>query len=250
MALSLSLGGPSAVTSEDVTAIVELLSPPMPIASLPDMSAKAALEADVQADSADGRHLRRARNREAVVDALLRLIDLGHLDPTIAEIAETAGLSARSVFRYFDDLDDLVRAAMDRQRERLAPLMARTVDPALPRAERVERFVAHRVELLEMMGNVGRLARRRAPVQPLVAEELQRIRGVLAHHVEVAFAPELGDGDARARRAAAIDIVTSFEAYEAYRRDHALDRSGATTAMREAVAAILDAAAGSDSDEG
>ena len=202
------------------------------------MSGNAAVDLDVHSDT-DGRHRRRARNREAVVDALLRLIDLGHLEPTIAEIADTAGLSARSVFRYFDDLDDLVRAAVARQRERLAPLMADTVAPELPLPERIERFVAHRIELLDVMGNVGRVARLRAPFQPLVADELRRIRQVMAGHVETAFGPELGTGDARARRLAAVDVVTSFEAYDAYRRDHGFDRATATRTMTDALERLL-----------
>ena len=55
----------------------------------------------------DGRHARRDRNRLAVVDAMLELYVEGNLDPSSDEIAERAGLSPRSLFRYFEDLDDL-----------------------------------------------------------------------------------------------------------------------------------------------
>ncbi|HQZ33105.1 MAG TPA: TetR family transcriptional regulator, partial [Ilumatobacteraceae bacterium] len=69
----------------------------------------------------DGRHARRDRNRLAVVDAMLLLYAAGNLEPSSDEIAERAGLSPRSLFRYFDDLDDLVRVAISRQYERLLP---------------------------------------------------------------------------------------------------------------------------------
>lgn len=179
----------------------------------------------------DGRRLRRSRNRDAVVEALLALVDRGDLDPTIAQVADEAGISARSVFRYFDDVDDLVRAAIQRQQERLAPLMARRVDPSLDRTARLAAFVEHRAELLEAMGNVGRLARLRAPVQPLVAEELARIRSVLREQVRVTFGPELGDGRAATLRLAAADVACSFEAFDSLVRDHRLSRADAAAAM-------------------
>ena len=70
----------------------------------------------------DGRNQRRDRNREAVVRALLELYREGNLGPSADEIAARAGISARSLFRYFDDVDTLVRAAIARQQQHLAPL--------------------------------------------------------------------------------------------------------------------------------
>ena len=58
---------------------------------------------DAFGEETDGRRLRRALNREAVVDALLSLYDEGNLRPGTDRIAERAGISPRSLFRYFDD---------------------------------------------------------------------------------------------------------------------------------------------------
>ena len=71
----------------------------------------------------DGRNQRRDRNRDAVVTALLELYREGQLGPSAEEIAARAGISVRSLFRYFDDVDALVRAAIARQQEHLAPLV-------------------------------------------------------------------------------------------------------------------------------
>ena len=60
----------------------------------------------------DGRRASRERNRDAVVDALLDLYREGNLSPGADAVAERSGLSRRSLFRYFDDLDDLCRAAI------------------------------------------------------------------------------------------------------------------------------------------
>src|SRR3954469_10856930 len=73
-------------------------------------------------DHVDGRSLRRERNREAVIEAFLVLVREGNFDPGGAEIAERAGVSHRSVFRYFDDLADLMMTAIAREVERSLPL--------------------------------------------------------------------------------------------------------------------------------
>ena len=50
----------------------------------------------------DGRRERRAGNRQAALDALVELFGDDRFQPSTAEIAERAGISARSLFRYFD----------------------------------------------------------------------------------------------------------------------------------------------------
>ena len=47
----------------------------------------------------DGRRLRRERNRDAVIEALLDLFGEGNLQPSTDEIAVRSGVSARSLFR-------------------------------------------------------------------------------------------------------------------------------------------------------
>jgi AcrR family transcriptional regulator len=82
-----------------------------------------------QPATTDGRQLRRRRNREAVVEALLDLYRDGNLSPSTEEIAERSGLSPRSLFRYFDDVNDLVRSAVERQQERAIPLAVIDIAP-------------------------------------------------------------------------------------------------------------------------
>src|SRR3546814_17871460 len=90
----------------------------------------------------DGRSLRRDRNRMAVIDAVLALYDSGNLAPSSDDIAERAGPSVRSVFRYFDDVDDMLRAAIGPQQDRLEPLCTLDSFAGLTPHEGIERFVA------------------------------------------------------------------------------------------------------------
>ena len=92
----------------------------------------------------DGRRVRREQNVDAVVDAMLDLLGEGHLSPGAAAVAERSGVSLRSVFRYFDDMDSLTDRAIARQMERAAPLFD-LLDDSGDLADRAARLGAHRV---------------------------------------------------------------------------------------------------------
>jgi TetR/AcrR family transcriptional regulator, regulator of autoinduction and epiphytic fitness len=189
----------------------------------------------------DGRNQRRDRNRDAVVTALLELYREGRLRPSAEEIAARAGISVRSLFRYFDDVDALVRAAIARQQEHLAPLWALDTDPDRPFPERVERFVADRVRLLRGMGEVGRVARTLAMRQPLILAELARIRHALRAQLAELFAAELDALPPGERRSvlAAADVVVSWESFDLMHNDQGLPVDDVETAMQGALVRLL-----------
>ncbi len=188
----------------------------------------------------DGRALRRARNRDAVVDALLALVAEGELAPGADEVAARAGLSARSLFRYFDDVDDLCRAAIARQHERVAALVDVEVDVNGSCQERAVAAVEQRVGLFDAMGEVGRLARLRAPFQPLVAAELAQARRLLRARMATALAPELdGRGPDAEPALDAADVLCSFEAYRLLRDDLGRSRQHAVDTLAAGVVALV-----------
>ena len=128
----------------------------------------------------DGRSAIRDRNRDAVLDAVLDLFSEDNLSPGPEEVARRAGLSVRSVHRYFDDHEPLSRAAIDRQLERLAPLL---VIPGIgegDRRGRITRFVDCRLRLQEAAGPVLRATRIRATFDPVVHDQFEGDRGRLA----------------------------------------------------------------------
>jgi TetR/AcrR family transcriptional regulator, regulator of autoinduction and epiphytic fitness len=177
-----------------------------------------------QADS-DGRHLRRQRNRAAVVEALLELYAEGSLDPSSVEIAERAGLSPRSLFRYFDDVDDLCHEAVMLRQRAMMPLLPIHADASDPLPHRVDALIEQRRVLFVAMGNVGRVARLRAPFLPVVATELAAARQFLRGQVADLFAPELTAMGVATGTAVlmAVDALTSFEANELFVGDQLLE---------------------------
>ena len=172
----------------------------------------------------DGRQLRRKRNREAVVEALLDLYRDGNLTPSTEEIAARSGLSPRSLFRYFEDVDGLTRSAIMVQEARLMPLVAIDAGPQEATDRKIAALVEQRFRLFDAVGNVAAVVRLRAPINPTLAAELRRNRRFLRNQVSSLFAPELaamGEPQSEAILAAA-DNLTSYESYQLLTEDRSM----------------------------
>lgn len=190
----------------------------------------------------DGRSARSQRTRDAVVEAVLDLIDDGDLRPTAKRVAEHAGVSLRSVYVHFDDLEDLFMEAAQRQFERVL-----TVVRPIPRdgrlRDRIEALVAQRARVHDVAGPVRRAAYLHAPSSPAIARAL-----ALAHRRSVAelrrvFAIELG-ACAPARREwliCALDLATQASAWEALRETHGLSPDAARAVTTETLLTLLGA---------
>ena len=160
----------------------------------------------------DGRRARREQNVDAVVDAMLDLLGEGHLSPGAAAVAERSGVSLRSVFRYFDDMDSLTERAIARQMERAAPLFD-LLDDSGDLAERAARLGAHRVHQHQELAPFARVALLRSGRFPAVARGVATRRDALRRQVEALFSRELDvlAGDERDETLSALEAVTSFE---------------------------------------
>ena len=53
----------------------------------------------------DGRVQRSQRSRKGIVDALLVLMKAGNYIPTAQQVADEAGISIRTVFRHFSEME-------------------------------------------------------------------------------------------------------------------------------------------------
>ena len=188
----------------------------------------------------DGRLARSARTRHAVVDALLDLLGEGDLRPTAARIADRAGVSLRLVFHHFDDLEAIYSELADRQAERVKPLTV-PIPVTLPLPLRIEKFSAQRGRLLETLSPVRRAAVLMEPFRRALAERLKHARDLTRAAAIAAFAPELSKLDANEKRAtiAALDVATSWVAWEQMRRHQGLSESEARGVMATTIRALL-----------
>jgi AcrR family transcriptional regulator len=189
----------------------------------------------------DGRQLRRQRNRESVVDALLELYRGGNLRPSTEEIAARSGLSPRSLFRYFDDADDLTRTAILRIERQAADLFPIDVEPSAELDTRARALVDQRFTLFDTVGSAAAVSRLRSPFQPILADRLKRNRSLLRSQIESLFAPELTLMERREAgvAVAAADVLTSFESHQLLLRDQQLSAELAKETMSSALVALL-----------
>ena len=189
----------------------------------------------------DGRTARRDRNRNEVVEAALALVDEGVMDPSVEQLTERSGLSARSIFRYFDGLDDLRRAVIRSHFERLQPLLDYPDGGNGPLDARIKKFVDSRIRFNESISGPARTAQMRAPFAPVIAEDIQQYRQRLDASVRRYFAPELKRrSKAEAEDLIAlIDTLVSFDSWDLLTRDHRRSRTQVRRAWTLALETLL-----------
>jgi TetR/AcrR family transcriptional regulator, regulator of autoinduction and epiphytic fitness len=190
----------------------------------------------------DGRTVRAERTRQALVDALLGLLDSGVLTPTAAAIAERAGVSERSLFQHFPDREALFEAVARQQYERVMPTL-RPVDASLPLAERIDEFTRQRARLYELIGGVRRAALLIEHESPAVAGWLTTARRAKAAEAERVFRRELEaiPADEREPLRAALVALCAWPAWDSWRTHQRLGVSRARAAMAAAIRALLGA---------
>jgi TetR/AcrR family transcriptional regulator of autoinduction and epiphytic fitness len=188
----------------------------------------------------DGRASRAARTRIAVVDALLRLNEKGNLRPTAREIAAEAGVSLRSIYVHFDDVESLLVAAAVRHGEYLISL-ARRVPTEGPIERRVAALVANRRTLYEAGSGVRRAALVQEPFSPALQRALEAGRRAGRAEIDGVFASEIaaaGAQGARLRQALALTIAST--SWDVMRRYQGMSADDAEGQLRTMVLALLD----------
>jgi AcrR family transcriptional regulator len=188
----------------------------------------------------DGRSARAQRTRDSVVDAVLDLVATGQTRPTAREIADAAGISVRSVYVHFDDLDDLFRAAADRHFEQMASLLP-PVDATLDLEARVAASTDQRIQIHERFGAVRRAAEQWAPQSPALADLLRQARLVGRQDIERLFGTELAGRADHDTTLSAITLLLGAEAWDSL-RSQGLSVGAAREVVVHAVTRMLEEA--------
>ena len=178
----------------------------------------------------DGRTRRRRRNIDAVIDAVIALAGDGNIDPTSEEIAAVAGISHRSIYRYFDTRADLLEAAVVRAFETVSAEVFNNESLDGSFEERVERFVSARVEMYRQLQSIARIAYAHASRD---SAGLERARSTLRKYLTDHFAVEFDRLDPEERRLAVpvVDAAFQFEALEYLSGNAGLDAESIRKAL-------------------
>ena len=172
------------------------------------------------------------------------MIDLvleGHLPPTTEQLATRAGVSVASVFRYFDGLEDLERAATALYFDRFDHLIEIPQIGTGSLRHRVERIVDARLRLYDTAEPMGRLVRRRAPEHARADANLALLRATYTGQIEEHFDAELSAPNTTGRKSlvAIVATLTSFEAWDQCRNVHGLEDSQISAAWATSLIALL-----------
>ncbi|MDX6740608.1 TetR/AcrR family transcriptional regulator [Actinocorallia sp. A-T 12471] len=196
-----------------------------------------------RSEPADGRAARSHRSRLAVVEALRELHAAGELRPSADRVAERAGVSRRTVWQQFTDMETLLVEAGRRDIEVLLQL----VEPAaegLPLDERVVWFVRQRAKVFERMTPGWRAARLYQPFSAELRRTRQRTAALARAELETVFGPELGRlaPSARADLVASLQALTLWPFWDSLQVDLGLSGSQATALLIKMVNVQLTAA--------
>lgn len=184
----------------------------------------------------DGRRVRAETNRSRIVRAVVALVGRGHLSPTAEMVAAEAGVSLRTVFRHFEEMENLYLEVSAALFDRAQPVIDRPFPP-LPWPDLLDEILERRIEVFEMIAPYKRaldIFRHRSAA---LADAHQRIaavsRAVLIQRVpEQALAddPQLLD---------LLDLLLSPEVWQRLRESQGCSVEQARRLVRTAIVALV-----------
>jgi AcrR family transcriptional regulator len=185
--------------------------------------------------ASDGRVRRGQRSGQAIVEAMLGLVGEGVIEPTAQQVAVRAGVGIRTVFRRFTDMESLFAEIGARVQGEARPLLLGDV-PRGDLEERARTLVARRVAFFEHIAPFKRSSNLKRWRSPFLRKGHDRLVRALRSEL-MRWLPEL-------RRAPgeisdALDLATSFEAWDRLRTEQGLGRERAQTAVERMVLCLV-----------
>jgi AcrR family transcriptional regulator len=186
----------------------------------------------------DGRSARALRTRSAIVDAHLELLRDGDLRPTGERIADRAGVSLRTLWTNFKDMETLFAAAGERLIE-LQMAAHRPISPDLPLDRRIDAFCRQRATMLEILTPAARAAVTREPFSPALrrnrAHEIDRVRS----EISSLFGAEIASRPNGAELLDALLVASTYASWSALREHMGLDVPASRGVMARTVTSLL-----------
>lgn len=185
--------------------------------------------------ASDGRVRRGERSGQAIVEALIDLVGKGILEPTAQQVAARAGVGIRTVFRRFSDMERLFAEMSTRVQGNVLPLLAEGA-PGGDLLERARALVGRRVAFFERIGRYKRAANLRRSRSPYLRDRHAELVRLLRAEL-LRWLPELRR--APAALVDALELATSFEAWERLRIEQRLGHGRAHAAVERIALALI-----------
>ena len=195
---------------------------------------------DDDVEPVDGRAARSHRTKRAIVNAMRALHSEGELRPTAPRIAERAGVSLRTVWQQFADMEALLVEAVRRDSEILRSLVRR-IEPDQPLAERVDEFVSQRARILEEMTPTWRAARVHVAASAELRSDRAKKTAAGRAELELVFAPEFSQlhGKQRDQLVEGLHAISIWAFWESLRTDLGLSQLRARELVRNTFGALF-----------
>jgi AcrR family transcriptional regulator len=183
----------------------------------------------------DGRTIRREKSRQRIIDAVIQLVTEQKDEPTAEAVARIAGVTMRTVFRHFEDMEAL-------HREIVADLQVQTdalrvaYDPDRDWREQFDELVVRRTAIFEtFMPRIlwsQSLRHRSQAIEDDVQVYFKRMRDSLKVRLPDEFV-------ANAEAFAAIEVLLGWEVWNRLRCDQKLSVKQATKVIQNLVGIIF-----------
>lgn len=188
----------------------------------------------------DGRLQRSERTRALIVEAHVALLREGVLKPTAAHIAERAGVSRRTLWSNFRDMEGLLTSTVDYW-FRLDDGLRSEIDPDAPLDERISAFCAERERRLVNIAPAARAAVLGEPDYAALRTSRQGHINRVRTDLERVFATELAEADEPVVLVDAMTVAVSWNAWSLMYDDHGYPAERCRRLMEHALRSLLGA---------
>jgi len=183
----------------------------------------------------DGRRLRSDRSKKAIIDAMMDMISEGNLMPTAQQVSERAGVGIRSVFRHFEDMENLFSLCDDARRQSYEEIfLSGNREGTL--SERIVHAAEQHAKGYELHGNITRMTLAQRWRYKILRQNYARYQRGLRKDLEN-WLPEITHLDTTTREA--IDAVASFEFWNRLREDQGLSKNSAINVVVEVLKGLI-----------
>ncbi|MDE1174824.1 MAG: TetR/AcrR family transcriptional regulator [Parvibaculaceae bacterium] len=182
----------------------------------------------------DGRHQRSAESRRRIIEAMIRLVRAGMVEPNAEAVAGEAGVGLRTVFRLFRDMDSLFAEISGFIMDEIRPLIE-TPLPDGPWLEQLDRQIGRRGRLYDRIMPFKTAAEAGRHRSPFLQADHELMNGKLRAALK-GILPRDAIGDKILLEA--LDATLSFETWRRLRQDQKLSSVRATATMKRMAHAL------------
>lgn len=175
----------------------------------------------------DGRHQRSERSRDLIIGALLELVQAGQMNPSAADIARSAKVSLRTVYRLFEDAETLHQTLAEQIEKAFMPRVLAPLN-ATDWTSRLFELVERRVGVYEDLLMVRAAASSRRFISADLMEYHRRFVEIERRALDRALSEGHAPAPVDWRE---IDIFLNFETWRRLRHDLDLSPDAAKASL-------------------